>query len=458
MGFILYDITFLVLFTLFVVVFLYKHKHNLKREGLLYLYKTKVGIRFIEWATNKYGKILKKMQYVVIASGYFLMFFGLWFIIKATYMYITSPYLAKALKVPIITPLVPYLTDIFKLSFLPPFYFTYWIIIIAVIAIPHEFAHGIFARLNKIKILSTGFGFLGPFLAAFVEQDEKQMKKAKKFSQLSVLAAGTFANVLVTILFGLILLLFFTAAFSPAGVNFNTYTLDAINVSAITAIGSTYFDNSTLLEVQANNKTYFADEQMLNESSSDNASLIIVFDDSPALRAKLSGTITEINGKKIRTYSDWNSTLNSYKPGDKLTITTIDNNNNKTVYNLTLTEKDGKAFSGIDFISQKRTGFFSFFYNLFEKVKDPFVYYESRLGDFGIFIFNLLWWAVLISISVALVNMIPLGMFDGGRFFYLTIWGLTGKQKLAEKAFKFSTWFLLFLIFAMMLKWFTIFL
>jgi len=438
---------------------LYKRKHNIKREGLLYLYRTKVGIRFIEWTNNKSGKILKKLQYVIIASGYLLMFFGLWFIIKATYLYLTSPYLAKALRVPIITPLVPYITNLFNISFLPPFYFTYWIIIIAIIAIPHEFAHGIFARLNKIKILSTGFGFLGPFLAAFVEQDEKQMKKAKKFSQLSVLAAGTFANVLMTVLFGLILLLFFTTTFSPAGVSFNTYSYDVINISAITATGSVYFDNSTLLEVQANNKTYFTDEQSLNDSLSNNKSYIMAFDDSPALRAKLSGVILEIDGKKITGYSDMNSTLNSYKPGDNITITTINpDSKNNTIYNITLAEKDGKAFLGVGFQYQKRTGFFSVFYGLFEKVKDPFIYYKSVLGDFGIFIFNLLWWIVVISLSVALVNMLPLGIFDGGRFFFLTVWAITRKRKIAENAFKISTWFLLFLVFAMMAKWLMIFL
>jgi membrane-associated protease RseP (regulator of RpoE activity) len=459
MSFITYDIIFLVLFTLFVVIFLYKHKHNLKREGILYLYKTKVGIKFIEWTDKKYGKILKKLQYVIIASGYLLMFFGLWFIIKATYIYLTSPYMAQALKVPIITPLVPYITNLFNISFLPPFYFTYWIIIIAAIAIPHEFAHGIFARLNKIKILSTGFGFLGPFLAAFVEQDDKQMQKSKKFSQLSVLAAGTFANVLMTIVFGLILLLFFVAAFSPAGVNFNTYTLDLVNASAITAISSTYFDNSTLLEVKANNTTYFADEQMVNYSLSNNASYMIVYDDSPALRAKLSGTIVEIDGKKITSYSDMNITFNTHKPGDNITITTINaDSKNKTTYDITLAEKDGKAFLGIGFLAQERTGFFAVFYNLLDKIKDPFIYYQSRLGELGIFIFNLFWWAVMISLSVALVNMLPLGIFDGGRFFFLTIWAITKRQKIAENAFKISTWFLLFLIFAMLIKWFMVFL
>ena len=192
-GFVVYDLIFLALFTLAVFIFLYTRKHNLKREGLLYLYRTKVGLKFIEWVSNKFPKTLYYSQYIVIFSGYTLMASMIYLLIKFSYFYLTSPVAAQALKVPVIIPLIPYLPELFKIDFLPPFFFTYWIIIIAIIAVPHEFAHGIFARLNKIKIHSTGFGFLGPFLAAFVEQDEKQMEKAKKFPQLSILAAGTFA-------------------------------------------------------------------------------------------------------------------------------------------------------------------------------------------------------------------------------------------------------------------------
>ena len=70
--------------------------------------------------------------------------------------------------------------------------------ILAIVAIIHEFAHGIFMRKYKIHIKSTGFGFfpffLPVFLAAFVEQDEKSMNKASIFQQKAVLAAGTFAK------------------------------------------------------------------------------------------------------------------------------------------------------------------------------------------------------------------------------------------------------------------------
>src|SRR3989338_6260120 len=274
MSFIAYDITFIVLFSLLVALFLYTRKHNLKREGLLYLYRTKFGLQLIEWTSKKYARILRPLQYVVIASGNLLMAGMIWLLVKLSYSYMTSPSLAQQLRVPVLTPLIPYIDRLSAVDFLPPFYFTYWIVIIAIIAIPHEFAHGIFARLNKIKIHSTGFGFLGPFLAAFVEQDEKQMKKAKKFDQLSVLAAGTFANILMTLLFGLILILFFSTSFSPAGVNFNAYSLDVINVSSISAITGTYIENSTLLNINANNKSYFVDGQMLNDSLSTKELLI----------------------------------------------------------------------------------------------------------------------------------------------------------------------------------------
>jgi len=113
------------------------------------------------------------------------------------------------------------------LEFLPPFYFTYWIVIIAVIAITHEMAHGILMRLYNVKIKSTGFAFFPWFFpvfpAAFVEQDEKSMNKSTKFHQLAILSAGTFANVVTAALFLVILFGFFSLAFAPSGVVFDTY-------------------------------------------------------------------------------------------------------------------------------------------------------------------------------------------------------------------------------------------
>lgn len=460
MNFIFYDLGFFVLFTLVVGIFLYVKRKNLTRQGIMYLYRTKLGIRFIENTSKKYSKILKPLQYLVIAVGIVLMGFMIYFFISFSWSYLTSPLLAKALKIPVLLPLIPYLPELFKLNFLPPFYFTYWIIIIAIIAIPHEFSHGIFARLNKIKIHSTGFGFLGPFLAAFVEQDDKQMAKASKFSQLSVLAAGTFANILTAIFFGLIMWIFFSLSFAPAGVNFNTYYFDAVNISGITSINGisignpiTIPENASFILVSAGNKTYFVNPSLFFVSLAQNMSYVIAYENSPAFNANLSSPILKIDGKTTDSYQAFNSIILSHKPGDNITITSLLDGKEKE-YQITLSEKEGKAFLGTGVIPPRTSGLFGWAYSAIAKIKDPLIYYKSSIGISGTFIYDLLWWLILISLSVALVNMIPLGPFDGGRFFYLIVLWATGSKKIAEKSFKYLTWLLIFVVLLLMAKWF----
>ena len=150
-----------------------------------------------------------------------------------------------------------------------------------------------------------------------------------------------------------------------------------------------------------------------------------------------------------------NQTLNNYGSGDQIKITTIiGKTGTKTKeYNIQLGERNGKAFLGIGIIPNKPSGIMGFFYSFISKIKHPEVYYQSRIGDFGIFINDLLWWLIIINLSVALMNMLPLGIFDGGKFFLLTIWGITKSKKAGEIAYKISTWVLLLLVLALMLKW-----
>jgi membrane-associated protease RseP (regulator of RpoE activity) len=465
-SFVVYDIIFLVLFTLFVFIFLYTRKHNLQRQGILYLYRTKWGLKLIDWTAKKFAPILRPSQYVILASGYALMVIMVWHLIKFSYFYLTSPIAAKALKIPVLMPLIPYLPELFKIDFLPPFYFTYWIIIIAIIAIPHEFAHGIYARLANLKVVATGFGFLGPFLAAFVEPDEKQMAKAKKFPQLSILAAGTFANVLTTILFGILLWLFFVTSFTAAGINFNTYSSEILNTSSITEVSGIPIENFDLdslgnskerfVPITSNGVKYHASPYILEYSLEAELPLVMGFHDSPALTSKLKGSITHINDVNVLSFQDLSDELGNYRPGEEVTITTADSGIS-TDYTLNLSERNNKSFLGIGIIPPRSTGLSGKFYSFISSIKDPLVYYESNLGNFGIFVFDLLWWIVIVCISVALVNMLPVGIFDGGRFFYLTVWAITGSEKIGQKAFALSTWFFLLLVLALMIKWALIF-
>ena len=90
-SFIVYDLVFLVLFSVSAFLILRKNKQNLKRQGWIFLYHTKVGIKLMDWASMKFGKLLKPLSYVVIASGYALMGGILWMITKTVWIYVSTP-------------------------------------------------------------------------------------------------------------------------------------------------------------------------------------------------------------------------------------------------------------------------------------------------------------------------------------------------------------------------------
>jgi len=472
MSFIFYDIGLLIAFAIFVSVFLYTRKKNLRKEGLLLLYKATWGIRFIEKISKKYKKLWQVLAYVAIVVGYLLMAVMVYFFVKIVLIYLFSPDLVRAIKIPPLMPLIPYLPRVFNLDFLPPFYFIYWIIIIAIIAIPHELAHGIYSSLNKIKIKNTGFGFfpffLPIFLAAFVEPDEEVMQKKSKFAQMSILASGTFANVLTALFFFGILWLFFSLAFSPAGVAFDSYSYSLIGTSAITMINNANYSNasynetlalldSELNEIEAGGQQYLISKNLFEDSRSKNSfeeGMILVYDDAPAIKNQLIGAITKINGTEITSKDVLIQELRNKEPGQQISIQTFTGEEYKE-YDIILAadyENPERAVLGIGFINRQSSGVMGRIVNTLTMFREDNVYYRPAFG-FSEFIYNLLWWIVLISISVALINMLPIGIFDGGRFFFLTIAGITGSEKIAKKAFVGMTILFLVLLALIMFFW-----
>ncbi|MDP4039880.1 MAG: site-2 protease family protein [Candidatus Pacearchaeota archaeon] len=464
-SFFVYDIVFLILFGILAGWFFYRNKKNVKRHGWIFLYHSKVGIKFIEWTAKKFERILKPLSYVVIASGYALMAGILWLLTKTVWVYVTQPIPTELQGLPPIAPLIPYFPKIFNLeSLFPPLYFTYFLIALAIVAVSHEFSHGIFARLWKIKVKTTGLAFFGPFFGAFVEPDEKQMEKSGKFKQLSILGAGTFANMVMTILFGLIMWGFFALSFAPAGLEFNTYAQTIVNVSSITMIGNVTLETigeiPSFAEEGLNRITLDSGEivlipnGLLTEEVLLNNEQIVGFENSPAINSRLEGAIKKIGDYEVKSHKDLINALENYSPNEQVKIITIQSSG-EVVYDVILGDKNGKAYLGVGFYSQERGGFSGKIYSIFSKVKQPNVYYEATWdGDFVVFIYDLLWWIIVINILVALMNMLPVSILDGGRFFYITIWGITGKEKIGKKAYAIVTWFILLLVVLMMAKWF----
>lgn len=470
MNFIVYDIALLVIFAVVIAIFLIRNRKNLKREGLLFLYKADWGIKLINRIGKKYEKILRVLSYVSIGVGFLLMA-GIFYLFgRIIWIYIFNPSIVRAIKVPPILPLFPYLPQVFKLDFLPPFYFTYWILIIAIVAIVHEFSHGIFASYSKVKIKKTGFGFfpffLPVFLAAFVELDEKIMATKEKIKQMAILSAGAFSNVLTAILFFFILWGFFAASFTPAGVTFDNYPYSPVNISEIESMDNITFvvsptpgnllslvkENGTS-RIKTHGKEYVITKDFL-EKQQNVQDYIFLYDDLPAINVGLEGAITKINGIQIDSKEKLASEILRYSPGDAITIETKTTKETK-IYEIILAENPenrDKPLLGVGFLNRQDNGIFSKISNLIYSMKKPNVYYEGRFGT-ALFIYNLLWWLVLISFSIALVNMLPVGIFDGGRFLFLAIWGVTKDKKKGERVFKFLTYLILLLVLLLMIFW-----
>lgn len=467
MNFVMFDLILLVLFIIATSLFLYFNKKNLMKEGSLYLYKTKWGINLIKRIGGKYTKTLKFLSYISIIIGYILMILIFYLILQSVYIYFTTSIL-DVVKAPPLAPLIPYFPQLFGLeSFFPPFYFIYFILAILIVATVHEFSHGIFAKRYNIKIKSTGFAFWKYFPAifgAFVEQDDGQMRKASKFKQMSVLSAGVFANVLMAILFYFLLFVFFASTFTASGVVFDSYAYSLVGLDEVEMVNGvglldySFEEFSSLLNPDSKfNNITTAEENyvgMKSYGTDGDKYVLILYDDAPAISSGLGGIITNINGIKIDSKEKLTNELMKYSVGDTIRITNI-NENGSIETNLLLEQHpvdENRAWIGISFYGAQKKTLTEKLIDIAPKYEQPNIYYEPD-NEFSVFIKDFLWWTFLINLLVALFNMLPLGILDGGRFFYLTILGITKSKKIAKRTFAGITYFIIFLFVLLMLKW-----
>ena len=376
------------------------------------------------------------------------------------YLFIKIPDFAKIIKIPPIMPLIPYLPEIFKADYLPSFNFTTWIIVIAITAISHEFFHGIFFKKDKIKIKSTGFAFLGPFLAFFVEPDEEKVKKLSFKKQNAAMTAGSFANILMFLLFSLLLFLYFNLAYMQAGAIFTGYSFTAIRTNEITGISNENLiiqinGGLNLTEIKIKNESYFIASNNVGKIKENEQ--IIVFENSPALKAGLNGIIIEFDRKKIKNSNELSIALREKRPDDSVKIKTLFNNSIKE-YEIKLGKRpddENKAYLGITSYQTASRGFFGKIKNKIIFYKDPNTYYKARISDdLTLFIYNIFVWLIIVNLGVALTNMLPVGIFDGGRVFYITMLAIFKNENIAKKAYKFVTYLLIFAFLLVTYLWF----
>ena len=355
-----------------MLLFLYINRKKIIIQKIFYpflyfvMYRTKLGLKLMDNMARKHPKFLKYLAYVGIVIGFLGMALISFSLVENIYKMITAT--TAVAGVALVLPLKV------KGAFYVPFF--YWIISIFLLAVVHEFSHGVISRLYKIKIKSSGLAFLNIIVpvipAAFVEPDEEELRKRPHIQQLSVFAAGPFSN----LIFAAVVYLIISSVMVP--------------------IGEATFDyNGVFIEefIEGENVTFPAEMAGMVENE----------------------LITYVDGTKINYTEDFINVMNKKGAGESIFIVT-----NRSEYNITLAEhpeNNSMGYLGVQ-VDQKRD------------VKKGVA---EKYGDFFpvafLWIAELFYWLCLLNFGIGLFNLAPLGPIDGGRMLQLLMHKLFKKKK-----------------------------
>ena len=151
-------------------------------------------------------------------------------------------------------------------------------------------------------------------------------------------------------------------------------------------------------------------------------------------------------------------TLKVNESGDTVKFITEDKEGAKEEYDIILgehPEDSNRAYLGVGHSVTSGQGFVRKLLGKFMSFKESSTLYKPTWdGEFVYFVYNLLWWIMIINLLVALFNMLPLGMLDGGQFFYLTMLGIFKSEKVSKNICRIVRYVILFSFILMMFFWF----
>ncbi|HIJ11562.1 TPA: hypothetical protein HA278_05890 [Candidatus Woesearchaeota archaeon] len=376
---------FIIVFYLVIIAILYVVRKKLDIQAkIIVLYRMKWGLKWMDKYSAKFRQWVILLGYIGTGIGFIGMVVISFMLIKNVIDLIITPNATAG--VALVLPGV----NIPGLGVLP---FWDWLVAIFFVAIVHEFAHGVVARAHNIKVKNTGIVFFGPIIGAFVEPDEKTMRKQSDIVQYSVLAAGAFTNIILAV----------------------------IAVALLTFVTSPLQD--TMLEPTGFSFAEYVEGEY------------------PAKAAGLpvATTVTGINGVDVTSFDEFASELRSSRPGDDIIVTAAERQ-----YTLTLAEnpdQTGASFLGITQIKNDAD------------MKDA---YTSGIGKVGYTILEVLngkgkggkgflFWLYLLSFGIGLFNLLPLPIVDGGRMAQVFLHRLKGEKK-GEKAYHYIGGFFLLIL------------
>ena len=384
---------FIFIALLTIYFFLNRKKFQVQKiiSYLLYfaMYKTKLGLKTMDSWSRKFPRFFGFLSVTGIIVGFLGMALIAYSLIENVVTLLTKPE-----AVPGVGIVLPFEV---KGAFFVPFF--YWIVSIFIIAVIHEFSHGLIARYYNIPLKSSGFAFLAAIVpiipAAFVEPNENIMKKRPAKQQLGVLAAGPFSNIITGFLF--------FAMFLFIGIPIVHSVLD-FNGVKITDFS------------KENSQTYPAELSGMQKNE----------------------IIREIENKPVIYVENFTAILDKKKPGEQLFITT-----DKAQYTVTLAyhpNNISRAYLGV--IVSQHTEIKPSFKEKYGTFLANFLLWFTGTPDQN----GLFFWLFLLSFGIGLFNLVPIGPIDGGRILHVVLLKYFSKEK-ATKVWMYVGIFFLLLVF-----------
>ena len=174
-----------------LVIFALDRRYNLKKRNIevgpgILMWRTKRGLNFIDRTAKAHKGGWRTFGTAAVIVGFGFMVFMLVNLILNAALIIARPDVAA----PGVKLVIPGLT-------IP---LLEGLIAILSVLLVHEFAHGFVLRAQGLPTKSVGAMVFIAIPGAFVEPDEKRLKKAPIMQRLRVYGAGSFANVLLALL------------------------------------------------------------------------------------------------------------------------------------------------------------------------------------------------------------------------------------------------------------------
>ena len=338
------------------------------------LYRTKLGLRLMDKTAEKFRELIKLIGLCFIGIGFLGMIYVSISMIYLLFSLLKAPKAASE-GVALVLPF----TNIPGIGYLS---FWHFIISLFIIVVFHEFAHGVVARAHKLKIKSSGFGFLSvliPILPlAFVDVDEKPLRKQKDHVQYSVFAAGPVINLIMALL----ILVPLPYVANPNGLApFEDKFTEPIGISFSEVVGG-----------------YPAEESGLKEGI----------------------VINKIDNVDVKEYSDFLEYSYTIKPGQQVTLYSDSGS-----YDIVTGEfPDGssdRGYFGVKGIANERR-------IIGGKENSAAVFYWFK---------GLIKWVFMLSFLVGMINLLPIFITDGGRMLDVAFKKLFKDMNKARKAYIF---------------------